>query len=290
MATVTPDLQRGGGPGGEGSNVLRLGKPFRYTVLILVGAFFIIPIVASARFSFLGNNNSFSFAAYTQLFGTAQFWSTLWLSVKVGVGTVALTLVLLIPTVIFVHVRLPRLRRLFESVSLLPLVIPSVVVTLGVITSFRNLPNIIYGTPVILALEYVVLALPYSYRTFDSAVQSIDLKTLVDAGQSLGAGWIKLLRFAILPNVRAGLLGASILTFAFCLGEFAVASLLSFTTFPVFLVQVGRLEASQAVALSLIALIFTWIPLALVMIVFSQRRGARRGAGIESAIEAAVAD
>ncbi|MDA8208301.1 MAG: hypothetical protein M0Z92_04815, partial [Actinomycetota bacterium] len=160
MATVTPDLQRGAG--GEGSNVLRLGKPFRYTVLILVGAFFIIPIVASARFSFLGNNNSFTFSAYTQLFGTPQFWSTLWLSVKVGVGTVALTLALLIPTVIFVHVRLPRLRRLFESVSLLPLVIPSVVVTLGVITSFRNLPNIIYGTPVILALEYVVLALPYS--------------------------------------------------------------------------------------------------------------------------------
>lgn len=275
MVTIAPDITSKPGSANNSSDVLRLGRPFRYIVLTLVGLFFIVPIVSSARFSFLGNHNSFTISAYTQLFGTAQFWSTLFLSAKVGVGTVFLTLLLLIPTVVWVHVRLPKLRRVFEAASLLPLVVPSVVVTLGVITSFRGLPNIIYGTPVILSLEYVVLALPFSYRALDSAVQSIDLKTLVEAGQSLGSGWIKLLRYVLLPNLRGGIIGASILTFAFCLGEFAVASLLSFTTFPVFLVQVGQLAASQAVALSLLALLFTWIPLAVITIVFSQRRAKR---------------
>ncbi len=275
MVAVTTNVGRGGKDSGA-SNVLKMGRPFRYGVLGLVGLFFIIPIVASARFSFLGNNNTFTISAYTELFGTAQFWSTLFLSVKIGIGTVLLTLSLLIPTVVWIHLRVPKLKRVFESISLLPLVIPSVVVTLGVITSFKSLPNIIMGTPVILALEYVILALPYSYRTFDSAVQAIDLKTLVDAGQSLGAGWIKLLRYVLLPNLRSGLLGAAILAFAFCLGEFAVASLLSFTTFPVFLVQVGQVAASQAVALSLIALLFTWMPLAVIIIVFGQRNASSK--------------
>ena len=270
MVAVTTNVGRNGKEPGA-ANVLKLGRAFRYGVLGLVGIFFIIPILASARFSFLGNNNTITISAYTELFGTPQFWSTLFLSVKIGLGTVLLTLALLIPTVVWIHLRVPKLKRVFESISLLPLVIPSVVVTLGVITSFKSLPNIIMGTPVILALEYVILALPYSYRTFDSAVQAIDLKTLVDAGQSLGAGWSKLLRYVLLPNLRSGLLGAAILAFAFCLGEFAVASLLSFTTFPVFLVQVGQVAASQAVALSLIALLFTWMPLAVIIIVFGQR-------------------
>jgi putative spermidine/putrescine transport system permease protein len=271
MVAVTPTV----GPGvlkEKGSDVLKLGRPFRYAILGLVGVFFIIPILASARYSFLGNNNTYTISAYTGLFGTHEFWTTLFLSVKIGVGTVFLTLFLLIPTVIWVNLRLPHLRRVFEAISLLPLVVPSVVITLGVITSFKHLPNIIIGTPVILSLEYVVLALPYSYRTFDSAVQALDLKTLVEAGQSLGSGWGKLLRFVLLPNLRAGLFGAAVLTFAYCIGEFAVASLLSFTTFPVFLVQVGQTAASQAVALSLIALLFTWIPLAVIVIIFAQRR------------------
>lgn len=283
MATIAPVGSTKSKMSNDTSDILRLGKPFRYLVLTLVGLFFIVPIVSSARFSFLGNHNSFTISAYTQLFGTAQFWSTLLLSAKVGVGTVFLTLVLLVPTVVWVHVKLPKYRRVFEAISLLPLVVPSVVVTLGVITSFRNLPNIIYGTPVILALEYVVLALPFSYRALDTTVQSLDLKTLVEAGQSLGTGWIKLLRYVLLPNMRGGIIGASILTFAFCLGEFAVASLLSFTTFPVFLVQVGQLAASQAVALSLIALLFTWIPLAVITLVFSQRRARRTAIPLEDA-------
>ncbi|NNN14102.1 MAG: ABC transporter permease subunit [Acidimicrobiaceae bacterium] len=275
MVAVTTNVGRNGKEPGA-ANVLKLGRAFRYGVLGLVGIFFIIPILASARFSFLGNNNTITISAYTELFSTPQFWSTLFLSVKIGLGTVLLTLALLIPTVVWIHLRVPKLKRVFESISLLPLVIPSVVVTLGVITSFKSLPNIIMGTPVILALEYVILALPYSYRTFDSAVQAIDLKTLVDAGQSLGAGWSKLLRLVLLPNLRSGLLGAAILAFAFCLGEFAVASLLSFTTFPVFLVQVGQVAASQAVALSLIARLFTWMPLAVIIISFGQRNASSK--------------
>ena len=286
MVTITPTIPAKRSGDSSPQNILRLGRPFRYIVLILVGAFFIVPIASSARFSLEGNHGAYTISAYTQLFHTSDFWSSLLLSLKVGVGTVFLTMALIIPTVIWVHVKQPRLKRVFESVSLLPLVIPSVVVTLGVITSFHNLPNIIYGTPVILALEYVVLALPYSYRTFDSAVQSIDIKTLVDAGQSLGASWMKLLFWALAPNLRAGILGASILTFAFSVGEFAVASLMSFNTFPVFLVLVGRTAASQAVALSLIALVFTWIPLAVVMIAFSGRQNRSRGTVIPDVAEA----
>jgi putative spermidine/putrescine transport system permease protein len=265
--------------GGGGGNVLKVGKVFRSVVLGIVGLFFLVPIVSSARFSFTGTTRGISFSAYSKLLSDPQFWSTLFLSAKIGLGTVLLTLLLLIPTTVWVHWKAPKIRRVMEALSLLPLVIPSVVITLGVITSFGSLPNIIMGTPVILALEYVILALPYTYRTLDSAVQALDIKTLVEAGQSLGASLRKILWWVLLPNLRSGVLGVVVLAFAFCLGEFAVASLLSFTTFAVYLVQIGQTQASEAIAFSLIALLFTWIPLSVVTVVFSRRSGRRKKGG-----------
>lgn len=277
MAALIPSTTRGG-------DTLRLSTSFRVVVLGALGLFFLLPIVASARFSFVGNHGSLTISAYTQLFSTPEFWTTLWLSVRVAVGSVLLTLVLLVPTVVWIHLRLPRLRRTFESISLLPLVIPSVVVTLGVITTFKHLPNAIIGTPIILALEYVVLALPYTYRSIDAAVQAVDLVTLVDAARSLGSSWWKLLFWVLLPSFRSGILAAALLAFAFGIGEFAVASLLSFTTFPVFLVQVGQTAASQAVALSLIALVFTWLPLAAIMLGFGRKRTAKPSTAVPGSL------
>jgi len=260
---------------GSASALVPVGRIYRIAVIVFVGVFFLIPIVASARYSFLGNNHSLTLGAYTSLFSTPEFWRTLWLSVRIGLGTVALTLVLLVPTVVWIDLRFPRARRIFEALSLLPLVIPSVVVSLGVITSFKSFPNFFTGTPIILAFVYVVLALPYTYRTLDSAFSALDLKTLVEASSSLGAPGRTTLRSVLMPNARSGILGAALLAFAFSMGEFVVASLLGFNTLPVYLLLVGQTEASQAVALSLIALVFTWIPLAATMIIFGKKRRKR---------------
>ena len=39
----------------------------------------------------------------------------------------------MVPTTVYVHLRLPRLRRLLESVTILPIVIPPVVLIVGVL-------------------------------------------------------------------------------------------------------------------------------------------------------------
>ena len=111
----------------------------------------------------------------------------------------------------------------------------------------------------ILAFIYVILAMPYSYRAIDAGVRSIDLRTLVDAGRSMGAGWGKLLTRLLLPNLRSGILAAAFLTVALSLGEFAIASIMGFNTFPVWLVGVEGNSPYVAVALSIAALVVTWL-------------------------------
>ena len=255
-------------------------RTFRWIALGLLGLYVLIPVAASLQFSLeAGYKGRLSLTAYSQALAEAGLGTSLLTSVKVAAGAAAITLALLVPTVIFVNLRFPRWRAVLDAVSLLPLGVPAVVIVLGVLGAFRSLPSIITGTPVILALVYVILAMPYSYRAIDASVRAIDMHTLVDAGRSMGAGWGKLFSRVLLPSLRSGILAAAFLTVALSLGEYAIASIMGFNTFPVWLVGVEGNNPYVAVALSISALAFTWILLVALALAGSGRRRRSRGFG-----------
>lgn len=250
---------------------------YRKAVLGAATVYFVAPLIASARFSFEGDHGSLSLSGYTSALGSHEFWSSLSLSVEVGLGAVALELVLMLGTSLWVYLHAPKWRLFVETLTLVPIVVPVVVLVLGVSGTLRFLPSFIVFTPVILALEYVVLAMPYAYRIIDSGVRSINLSTMVDAGRSLGANWFRVIFTVLLPNLKGALLGAGFMTFGLVLGEYVMASLLSFNTFPVWLETVGVVHATEAVALSVLSLLGTVVVLGAVAIVGSARAKDRLG-------------
>jgi putative spermidine/putrescine transport system permease protein len=251
-------------------------RTFRYVTLAILGLYVVIPMYASVQFSLeSGYHARLSFSAYTQGLAQPGLGSSVITSLEVSFGAVAATLLLLVPTIIFVHLRLPRFRTALEAVSLLPLGIPAIVTVVGTLGVYSSAPRWFIGSPLILALLYVTLALPYSYRAIDSGVRSIDLHTLVEAARSMGAGWRLLFTRVLFPNIRSGILAAAFLTLALSLGEYTFASLVlaSTPTFPVWLASVVTTSTYYAVALSVIALIVTWGLLAVISAVGSGRRG-----------------
>jgi putative spermidine/putrescine transport system permease protein len=240
---------------------------WRWVILVIAGLYFVIPLYAA--FQFTGWN------AFGQVFSQVGFSDAIILSIKLAVITTLLTLLLMVPTTIYVHLRLPSIRPLLESITILPIVIPPVVLILGVLDIS---PANLKGTPYLLALVYVVLAMPFAYRTLDAGLRSLDLKTLVDASNSLGAGWPSTLWRVILPNLRTALLSATVLTVALVLGEFTMASLDQYQTFPVWIVNFDQTSGPVSVAASLFALFVTWIFL-LAITMIGSRRARRLGGG-----------
>jgi putative spermidine/putrescine transport system permease protein len=240
---------------------------WRWVILVLAGAYFLIPLYAALKFAGLHS--------FGQVTSQSGFSDALILSVKLGVITTAVTLVLMVPTTIYVHLRLPGLRRLLEAVTILPIVIPPVVLIVGVL---QVSPGFLKSTPYLLALEYVILAMPFAYRTLDAGLRALDVKTLVDAASSLGAGWLTTLWRVILPNLRTALLSATVLTVALVLGEFTMASLDLYQTFPVWIVNFDQTSGPVSVAASLLALFVTWIFL-LAIATLGTRRARRTGGG-----------
>jgi putative spermidine/putrescine transport system permease protein len=251
----------------------RFGVVTRTVILVVAALYFVVPLVASGRYALEGAHGTYTLSAVTALFHDSALWSSLLLSVEIALGAGLLTLVLLTPTSVWVNLRMAKLRRLMESLTLLPLVVPVVVVVLGIYGAF---PTTVVSSPVLLAFEYVVLAMPYSYRAIDSGVQALELHTLVDASRTLGASWPSTFRRVLVPNLRTSLVAAAFITIAYSLGEFAMASLLSFTTFPVQLYQIGTDQIDEATAVSVFALLVTWGLLLGLSLFAGRRTRARR--------------
>ncbi len=221
---------------------------WRWVVLLIAAVFFLLPLIVAFRFA--------GIKAFGSVISEDGFTSSLGLSVRLAVITTVITVVLMLPTTVYVRLRLPGLRRLMEGITILPIVIPPVVLIVGVL---QIAPGPLKGTPYLLALEYVVLAMPFAYRAIDAGLRSLDLKTIVEASNSLGAGWARTLLRVLLPNLRTAVLSAVVLTVALVLGEYTMASLALYQTFPVWIYVNSQTSGQVSVAASLLALFVTWI-------------------------------
>ena len=240
---------------------------WRWAILLIAGVYFLLPLYAALRFA--------GVKAFGSVFTQPGFGSSLWVSIQIAAMTWAITMALMVPTTIYVHLRLPAMRRFLESITILPIVIPPIVLTVGVLQVF---PIQLKATMWLLGIEYVILAMPFAYRAIDAGLRSIDLKTLTEASSNLGGGWLTTMWRVVLPNLGTALLSSTVLIVALCLGEFTMASLNLVTTFPVWIVQTDQLDANISVSASIIALVVTWLFLMLIVTIGS-RRGRRTGAG-----------
>jgi len=234
---------------------------WRGVVLVLTGVFFLVPIYAAFRFAIGTVTGGLSDSAFTSIPHQQGFGDAFSLSARLALVTTIITLGLMVPTTVFVHLRFPGLRRVFDGITIIPIVIPPVVLIVGVL---QVMPTFLKSTPYLLALEYSVLAMPFVYRSLDAGLRAIDLKTLVEASRSLGGRWASTLWRVVVPNLRTGLLSATVLTVALVLGEYTMASLDSYQTVPVWIVFFDSQNAHVSVAVSLVALMGTWVILLLI--------------------------
>jgi putative spermidine/putrescine transport system permease protein len=240
----------------------------RWIILVLFGAYFLIPLYAGLSFA-VTPNGGFSLDAFTGLVSAEGFTEAFGLSLSLALVTTVITLALMVPTAIYVHLRVPAAMRVFEGITILPIVIPPVVLIVGVLDVA---PSSLKGTPYLLALVYAVITMPFAYRSLDSGLRALSLKTLVEASQSLGGGWFTTLFRVLLPNLRSAVLSATILTVALVLGEYTMATLDQYETFPVWIVVFSQDDAHVSVAASVASLLVTWLLLILISLI-DRRRG-----------------
>lgn len=243
--------------------------------------FFVVPLIGTMEFSLKKRRGVYSFDAYLSVLADPQFQATFLYSTALALATIVIGALLVVPTAYWVQLRLPRLRPVVEFVTLLPLVIPAIVIVFGYIrlynsSSWLPLTNTAAGTNLLLTISYVTLALPYMYRAVDTGLRAIDVRTLTEAAESLGAGRARILLRVIFPNIRAAILSGSFLTFAIVIGEFTMASLLARPAFGPYMQLMGANRAYEPAALAIIAFLVTWVCMGFINLL-GRSRGRTKG-------------
>jgi putative spermidine/putrescine transport system permease protein len=280
--TVTPPVVERGPAPPVALQARRGSKVLAWAIMVGGLLYFFVPLVAVGMRSFEAVKDTFSFEAYRRILTDPQFLDTFGLSVVNAVATIVLSLLVIVPTAYWVTLKVPRLRSLVEFITLLPFVIPAVVLVFGLLRMYSRPPLALMGsasaTRVVLICAYASLSFPYMYRSVDNGLRSINVRTLTEAAQSLGASWPTIIFRVIFPNLRVALLSGALLTFAIVIGELTVALYLGQHTFGPYFADLVRNKVSEPAALSVLSFGMTWGALGIISYLTRRKPGRRRAA------------
>jgi putative spermidine/putrescine transport system permease protein len=249
-------------------------RAFRVVTFVLAGVFFLGPIWSMFEFSTRGNgDNAPRTLDYWKAIGTypdlvAGIVASLQLAAITSIGV----MVVLVPTMVWVRLRLPGLRRAIENISLLPLTIPAIVLVVGFSPMYQWMGINLSDSILTLSFAYAILVLPYAYRALDAGLAAIDVKTLSEAARSLGAGWFTVMWRVIVPNISSALLNAALLSVALVLGEYTIANNLLYPNLQVEIVSLARTNAGVSIAVAVASLLFAFVLLVTLSFVGGSRR------------------
>lgn len=251
---------------------MRAGRVWAWLTFAVGAGYFFVPLIATLEFSLRMRRGEYSLDAYRVVLADPRFQATFAYSVAIAVLTILLGVLIVVPTAYWIRLKLPRLRPVVEFVTLLPLIIPAIVIVFGYIRMYGSSSPLPFlatarGADALLVIGYATLALPYMYRAVDTGLRTIDVRTLTEAAQVLGAGWTTIIARLILPNVLVAVLSGAFLTFAIVIGEFTMASLLNRPAFGPYLQNIGANRAYEPAALAVIAFAITWACMSVIQVI-----------------------
>jgi len=269
---------------------LRIKSIWSWVWFIFGAIYFVMPLYATLDFSLRMERDKIGFKAYQVAFADAKFIETFTRSNLLAVVTIIVSIILIVPTAYWVRLRVPEARRIVEFITLLPFVVPAIILVFGMIRVFSQPVRIPFtdivliqplttltinkfhlGTYILITAGYMVLALPYMYRAVDTGMRTVDVRTLTEASQSLGANGFTIMWRVILPNIRSSLLSGALLTYAIVVGEVVLASFLGLETFGPYLFLLGQHRAYEPSALTFIAFLLTWAAMGIIQLVSGEQ-------------------
>ncbi len=242
----------------------RTGLIWSWLWMILGILYFFLPLLATFLFSLKAKLGVYSFKAYENVFHDPNFGKSFSYSVMWAVLTIIVGILLFVPTAFWVRLKVPQFRAAVEFVTLLPFVVPAIVFVFGLVRTYSQPPLLIVDSPAVLVAGYTVLSMPYMYRAIDTGLRSIDVRTLTEAAQSLGAGWGTILFRVILPNIRVAILNGAFLSFAIVIGEYILAQYLAKPAFGPYMAVQGQNKAYEPAALAIISFALTWASMGII--------------------------
>ncbi len=188
-------------------------------------------IIASSLIKLRGYGlaaGNFTLEHYAELFTTAKSLNAIGNSLLLAVSSACICSVLGTLVVLAVRRGKGRFGKIVEGVSMLPEMLPAIVLVIGIMLFWNAIYKVIplYNTLGIMVLAYVVLYLPYTVQYVTSAFTQIN-DSLLQAGRTFGGNPFYVFRRVTLPMISRGILAGWMMIFIIAFRELVTASLIA---------------------------------------------------------------
>ena len=253
-------------------------------IVLLVMLYMVIPIVftilyaISTKWQITLLPEGFTLKHFHSLFINLRFYQAVGRSLSVSIISIALSFTLLLPVIYMGKVHFPWLNRIMRFVSMIPFAISGVILAVGLIKLYSSGPLAISGTVFILIGAYFVVIMPFMYQGIKTSLDTLEVKTLIDAAKLLGASEWETFWKVIFPNLIKGVSVSVLLSFAILMGEFVLSNILvggNYETIQVFMFWSRGVSGhySSAIVTSYFILIVAVTALILYLNKYDTKRG-----------------
>lgn len=198
-------------------------------VLLLFGLFYLSPFAMTALYALSRQwsktvvPKGWTLEWFQTLFQDPAFGFAVLRSLLLSLAVLAVILVIMIPSVLVIMLYFPRIDSYMQGLSLMPYAIPGIVLVTALLKTYATL-----GLSMLLVLggALFITSLPIIYFGIRNSLLAVNTKQLIEAGQTLGASSFTIIKQVILPNIRIGVVLASVMIFSGLFGEYVLTNLL----------------------------------------------------------------
>lgn len=202
-----------------------------YSLFVL----YIVPVVLIIIFSFTDaasistatlNLNSFTLDNYIQVFSSMSAFKPYLVSILYAAAASVIVVALALAASRILHKYKNKWALALEYALLIPWILPSTLIAIGLIVTF-NTPKLMIGNTVLvgtiwmLLIAYVIIHIPFTLRMVKASFFSLD-SNLEDAARNLGAKPFYTFRKVLLPIILPSTLAVLALNFNGILADYDV--------------------------------------------------------------------
>ncbi len=221
--------------------------------IVLLYAFLLVPILVVVVASFSpdqGNTYALSQASlrwYREFAASDNFVDAFKFSLELAAGTAVLATVIGFITAYGVIRCLGAWREAGQALSMLPMMVPHILISLSLLLllTFLPIPEL-----AALVIGHVLICLPFTISGIAASLEGVEVD-LERAAWTLGASRWCALREVVLPLAAPGVLSAAIFAFVVSFGDVYIAMFLSgpdMTTLPIEIYSYVQWQSSPVIA------------------------------------------
>lgn len=204
-----------------------------HIVAYVMFVIYMLPIIYVLVFSFTDSMaiktgqislSSFTLQNYMHLFERSSAYKPYLVSLIYSAVTALIVATIAVAVARIVTKAKNRLDKMYEPLILIPWLLPSTLIAMGLMMTYDvkrwNLfGNVLIGTPVMMLFAYIIVKLPFSYRMIRASFFSLD-GNLEEAARVMGAKPFYTMRKVILPVIMPVVLSVMVLNFNSLLSEY----------------------------------------------------------------------